>query len=95
VLHVEPIGGFFIVWRDIGKLRQGQCLIRQGSTTRGVTQADHLKLYLTPGYGYADQLLQQYGAQAQLLQAHAKYSRAYQAEIDQIDRQMRRMVGLE
>lgn len=47
VTHVVPRGGFFVVSRDLGKLREGQSLIRQGSITRGVTRADHLRLYLS------------------------------------------------
>lgn len=60
VVHIEPRGGFFVVTRNLGNLREGQCMIRQGSVTRGVTRADHIKLYLTPGYGYAEQFLQHF-----------------------------------
>jgi hypothetical protein len=95
VLHIEWAGGFFVVKRDIGKLRAGQCLIRKGSETRPVLRADHVELYLTPGYGWADQLLNHYGAQARLLNAHAAYSRAYQAEMADLERQMRQAAGLD
>lgn len=85
VVHVAPRGGFFGVSRDLGKLREGQSLIRQGSTTRGVTREDHIKLYLTPGYGYADQLLQQYGAAAQMVNAQT-------ARLQQLDNVQRELV---
>jgi len=85
VVHIEPKGGFFIVTRDLGRLREGQCLLRQGSTTRGVRRADLIKLYLTPGYGYAEQLLQQYGAAAAMTNAQT-------ARLQQLDRMQQQLV---
>lgn len=95
VSHVEWAGGFFVVSRDIGKLREGQCLIRQGSVTRGVTQRDHFRLYLTPGYGYAEQLLRKHGVAAQMLNAQTAALQENRAAIAELEREMRRMVGLE
>jgi hypothetical protein len=94
VAHVEWAGGFFVVARDVGKLREGQCLIRRGSVTRGVTRDDHLKLYLTPGYGYAEQLLQQYGAAAQMLNAQTAHMQENRAAIVDLRRQMESIAGL-
>lgn len=85
VTHIVPRGGFFVVSRDLGKLREGQSLIRQGSITRGVTRADHLQLYLTPGYGYAEQLLQQYGAAAAMTNAQT-------ARLQQLDNMQQQLV---
>lgn len=85
VVHVEPSGGVFVATRDLGKLREGQCLIRQGSTTRGIRRADLVKLYLTPGYGYAEQLLQQYGAAAAMTNAQT-------ARLQQLDRMQQQLV---
>ena len=59
VIEVEATrSAFHVVSRDLGKLREGQIVIRQGSTTRGITTADLHGLYLTPGYGYADAVIQ-------------------------------------
>jgi hypothetical protein len=85
ISHVAPRGGFFVVSRDLGKLREGQSMIRQGSVTRGVTRADHLRLYLTPGYGYAERLLQQYGAAAAMTNAQT-------ARIQQLDNMQQQLV---
>jgi len=85
VTYVIPKGGFFVMRRDLGKLREGQSLIRQGSTTRGVTRTDHIKLYLTPGYGYAEQLLQQYGAAAAMTNAQT-------ARMQQLDNMQQQLV---
>jgi hypothetical protein len=94
VTHVMPHGGFYVVSRDLGKLREGQSLIRQGSVTRGVTQADHLRLYLTPGFGYAEQLLQHYGAAATTMNAQTARLQANQAAQQALLRQMEAMTGL-
>jgi hypothetical protein len=95
VLHVpHSVRPFHVIKRDLGKLREGQAVIRQGSSTRGVTRTDHIKLYLTVGGGYVEQVLQQYGAAAQM--AHAQNTRIQllqQQEAD-IRRQMERMTGL-
>jgi len=94
VVQVVPRGGFFVVTRDLGKLREGQSMIRQGSTTRGVRRADQLRLYLTPGYGYAEQLLQKYGAAAAM--TNAQTARLQQLDLmqQQLVRQMYLSVGL-
>jgi hypothetical protein len=94
VAQVAPTGGFFVVSRDLGKLREGQSMIRQGSTTRGVTRADHLRLYLTPGYGYAERLLQQYGAAAAMTNAQTARIQLLDKMQQQLVRQMYASVGL-
>jgi len=94
VVHVVPRGGFFVVTRDLGKLREGQSMIRQGSTTRGVRRADQLRLYLTPGYGYAEQLLQQYGAAAAMTNAQTARLQQLDRMEQQLIRQMYASVGL-
>lgn len=94
VLRVAWRGGFFVVSRDIGKLREGQSMIRQGSKTRGVTQQDQLRLYTTPGLGYVDQILKQYGATAQLMNAQTAQLQQLDSSQLQILRQMYVMVGL-
>jgi hypothetical protein len=76
VIEVKPTrSAFHVVSRDLGKLREGQIVIRQGSTTRGITTADLHHLYMTPGYGYADQLIDRAGlaiAQQQIRLAHVQ-----------------------
>jgi hypothetical protein len=94
VVHVQPGAPFHVVSRDIGKLREGQSMIRQGSTTRGVTRSDQLKLYLTPGYGYAEQLLQKYGAATQMMNAQTARMQQSDALQRQLVRQMYMSVGL-
>lgn len=95
VLHVpmskQP---FHVAVKDVGKLREGQATIRQGSSTRGLTRADHIRLYLTVGGGYVEQVLQQYGAAAQLTQAQNARVQILQQEQDGLLRQMESMTGL-
>lgn len=94
VLHVAWRGGFFVVSRDIGKLREGQSMIRQGSKTRGVTQQDQLRLYLTPGYGYAEQLLARHGVVAQLMNAQTAQLQQLESSAQRIRRDMDELGGL-
>ena len=95
VVRVEaPRQPFYIVRRDIGRLREGQSTIRQGSVTRGVTFDDHRRLYLTPGYGYAEQILQKYGVAAQQMNAENQRLRLLADDQKQIVRQMYSMAGL-
>jgi hypothetical protein len=94
VLHAMATMPFHVVKRDIGRLREGQSMIRQGSATRGVTQADQVRLYLTPEGGYVQQVLQQHGAAAQMTQATNERIRILQAEEQQLRRDMERMAGL-
>jgi hypothetical protein len=95
VVHVEaPRQPFYVVGRDIGKLREGQSTIRQGSVTRGVTTADQQRLYLTVGYGYVEQVLQQYGAAAQVATAQNQRLRILQDEQKRLVQQMYSMTGL-
>ena len=96
VLHVEPSRQpFHVIVKDVGGLRDGTSFIRQGSSTRGVRRGDWIRLCLGPDSQYLAAALRQYGHQAALINAQANLSRAYQSEIDQLDREMRRMVGLE
>jgi hypothetical protein len=94
VVHVVPRGGLFVVTRDLGKLREGQSMIRQGSTTRGIRREDQIRLYLTPGYGFADQLLQRYGAAAAFTNAQAAWLHQLNQTEQQLIRQMYASVGL-
>ena len=46
VLHVPPsVARPHIIARDVGKLREGQVLIRRGSSTRGVTPNELMAMY--------------------------------------------------
>jgi hypothetical protein len=89
-----PRQPFYIVGRDIGKLREGQSTIRQGSVTRGITNEDHRRLYLTVGYGYAEQLLQRYGVAAQQLSAENERIRILREEQKMLVQQMYGISGL-
>jgi hypothetical protein len=95
VLHVpmskQP---FHVMAKDLGKLREGQSMIRQGSTTRGVTRDDQIRLYLTVGGGYVDQVLQRHGAAAQMANAENTRLQLLQQQIDQTKREMESMSGL-
>jgi hypothetical protein len=95
VVRVEaPRQPFYVVGRDIGKLREGQSTIRQGSVTRGVTNADQRRLYLTVGYGWAEQLLQKYGAAAQMMSAENARLQFLSEEQKRLVQQMYGMTGL-
>lgn len=95
VVRIEaPRQPFYVVGRDIGKLREGQSTIRQGSVTRGVTNVDQQRLYLTVGYGYADQLLRQYQVAAQMTTAQNERLRILDEQQKQLVRQMYSMTGL-
>jgi hypothetical protein len=95
VVRVEaPRQPFYIAGRDIGKLREGQSTIRQGSVTRGVTNIDHQRLYLTVGYGYAEQILQKHGVAAQMMTAENERLRVLAQEQKTLVQQMYSMAGL-
>jgi hypothetical protein len=95
VLHVprsrQP---FHVAKKNLGKLREGQAVIRQGSSTRGLMRADHMRLYLTVGGGYVEQVLQQYGAAAQMTQAQNARIQLLQQEQARLVRQMESITGL-
>ena len=88
---VQP---FHVVSRDLGGLREGQILIREGSTTRGIRQEDLVRLYLTPGFGYAEELLRRHGAEAQTLQALANAGHEMRAQEVHRIRQIEALTGL-
>ena len=67
---------FHVFPRASGRLREGQILIRDGSTTRGIRHDDLMRLYLQVGNGYAEQLLQQHGALAARTHARGVKQRA-------------------
>jgi hypothetical protein len=54
-----------------------------------------MRLCLGPESQYLARALQQYGRQAELMNAQANLTRVLQDDIDRIDRDMRRIVGLE
>ena len=85
---------FHVVTRDLGALREGQILIRDGSTTRGIRQDDLRTLYLQPGYGFAEQLLRQAGVQAQLTQAEVNQAYALLAVKRDLIREVEAIAGL-
>ena len=95
VLHVpRSRRPFHVIKRDLGKLREGQAVIRQGSSTRGLLHDDHMRLYLTVGQGYVEQVLQQYGAAAAITQAQNTRIQLLQQEQARLVRQMESMAGL-
>jgi hypothetical protein len=59
-----------------------------------VTNADQQRLYLTVGYGYADQLLHHHGVAAQRIHAENERLRLFSDEEKTIARQMAAMAGL-
>lgn len=83
-----------VVSRDIGSLREGQILIRDGSTTRGIRADDLSRLYLEVGNGYAEELLRQYGALAALTNARAVKQRADIETVRHLQRQLESISGL-
>jgi hypothetical protein len=95
VLHV-PMSKkpFHVMAKDLGRLREGQAVIRQGSSTRGITRADHMRLYLTVGGGYVEQVLQRYGQAAQIAHAENTRLQVLQQEQARLIRQMESMAGL-
>lgn len=95
VLHVPAARQpFYVAKRNLGKLREGQALIRQGSATRGVLHEDHKRLYLTVGNGYVEQVLQQYGQAAQMTHAENNRIQLLRQEQRDLRRQMARIAGL-
>lgn len=95
VLHVSPSRtAFHFVARSVGKLREGQSFIRSGSSTRGLRREDCLRLYLTPGLGYAEALIRAAGQAANLQTAQAAKLNSVLAAQQQYLRQMEAMVGL-
>ena len=96
VLQLQPSRQpFHVIVKDVGGLRDGTSFIRQGSSTRGVRRADWMRLCLGPDSQYLAAALRQHGQEAAMMNAQANLSRVLQDDIDRIDRDMRRMVGLE
>jgi len=85
---------FHVVKRDVGKLRDGQILIRDGSQTRGIRHDDLIRLYLHPGNGYAEQLIAAAGEAANLNAAEAQRMHAKLAMQKHLIRQMEVIAGL-
>ena len=74
----------------------GRARSRSGKdrSTRGITLEDLTRLYLTVGYGWADQILQKYGAAARLASDQNDRLRILQDEQRKIVQQMYGMAGL-
>jgi hypothetical protein len=85
---------FHMITRDVGKLRAGQYLIRDGSHTRAITPDEQKALYYTYENGYLPQILEQWGLEAQRAQAQANLLRQLTEEKRQLHREMAAMVGL-
>ena len=95
VLHVAPSSEpFHVVAKDVGTLRDGTSFIRQGSATRGVRRADWIQLCLGADSPYLAHVLQQYGAQAALMNARTAQLDANQRAQQALLRQMESMTGL-
>lgn len=79
---------FHVISREVGRLREGQILIRDGSTTRGIRREDLTRLYLEVGHGYAEKLLAKYNMLARLLTAQAQQQAVNNQTQQQLLRQM-------
>jgi predicted HTH transcriptional regulator len=96
IIHVPPsFKRPHIIAVNIEKLRAGQIPIRKGSTTTGITQHDLFECFYGKDSPYFNNVLRKVGAESQLLQAQAIYDAQSMRREQEIERQMRRTLGLE
>jgi hypothetical protein len=85
---------FHVIARDLGSLREGQILIRAGSSTRGIRWDELQRLYLTPGLGYAEKLLHEFGLAVRAQEAQNALIARLDADILRAKREMEAFGGL-
>jgi hypothetical protein len=74
VLQVKPTRQRpYIIQVDVGKTRKGQIVIRRGSSTEAITQADLWEMYYGQTSGHFPEVVQRMEAYAKTRQAEAEY----------------------
>ena len=83
-----------IVMKDFGRLREGQLLIRRGSSTGGMTQTDLFELFYGPTSPYLAGVLEKIGATAMQTQADTMKMRELREQQNSLIRDMEVISGL-
>lgn len=95
VVHIPPsLKRPHIVMRDFGKLRQGQILIRQGSSTRGMSRNELFEIFYGPSSPYWPVVLDQYGLATRSREATIALMRELRKDEDRAIRDMEDIAGL-
>jgi predicted HTH transcriptional regulator len=82
-----------IITVDIGKVRNGQIVIRRGSSTDGVTLKDLFEFFYGQSSGYFPAILQRMQAQTQQQIADVSYMRELREQSNQALRDMETTMG--
>ncbi len=94
VIHIPPsCRRPHIIAKNFGKLREGQLLIRCGSSTRGMNQNDLLEIFYGQSSPYLQGILRSYGVEAMQTQANVAMMREFSAQADQAKRDTEERFG--
>ena len=95
VVHIPPsMKRPHIVARDFGKLRQGQILVRSGSSTKGVSWRELFEMFYGEHSPYLAEVLRRHGIEAMQLQARAAWMRELREYERDIERDMHDLTGI-
>jgi len=88
VIHIEPsVNRPHIITKDFENLREGQILIRRGSSTEGIKFNDLMECFYGKTSPYLGAVLQHYGANAQQVNAHAQVMNQHMQLLNYLERQ--------
>lgn len=95
VIHISPTRKRpHIITVNLGKMKDGQIPIRRGSSTDGVTIEDLFQMFYGPFSGYFESVIQKKQLQLQQQQIEQEDLRMLDKHADELQRQMRRSLGL-
>jgi len=94
VVHIPPSRRRpHIIARDFGKVREGQLLIRRGSSTGAMTQSELLEIFYGASSPYLAAVLRHYGIEPLQTLAEVARMRELREQMEQIKRDMHEVVG--
>lgn len=89
VIHIEPsFKRPHIITKDFGKLREGQILIRCGSSTKGINQAELFEMFYGQTSPYFQGVLRNHGLEAMNINANVALLRELRAQENQTEKEM-------
>jgi predicted HTH transcriptional regulator len=93
VVHIPPSHKRpHIIAKDFGKLREGQILIRRGSSTKGINQSELFEIFYSQTSPYFQGILRKHGIEAMHINANVAFLRELRVQIDQTEREMEDMI---
>ena len=96
VIHVEPsYKKPHIIIKDYGKLREGQIVIRKGSSTNGANFEDLLNMFYNYNNPYFMKSIQILNAQSNILNSIDKTMAQLKSDEDDIEAEARKLLGLQ